>query len=97
MYRPTYVGGLVFDEDCMRALEIRCLRCRFNVFSCKNPFLKKEKNKLRMEAPTASPSAPEQVAFLLQKRSGLATDLQAEIGALQEKEQHLYSKSWRWK
>lgn len=36
-----------------------------------------------------SPSAPEQLAFQLEKRSGLATDLQAEIGALQVKVQHL--------
>ena len=41
-----------------------------------------------MEAPTASPSAPEQLAFLLKKRSGVATDLQAEIVALQVKVQH---------
>ena len=44
-----------------------------------------------MEVPTASPSAPEQRASLLEKRSGLATDLQAEIGALQVKVQHLYT------
>ena len=44
-----------------------------------------------MEAPTASPSAPEQLAFLLGKRSVLATDLQAEIGALQANVQHLYT------
>ena len=44
-----------------------------------------------MEVPTAAPSAPEQLAFLLDKRSGLATDLQAEIGALQVKVQHIYT------
>ena len=44
-----------------------------------------------MEAPTASPSAPEQLAFLLEKRSGLAIGLQTEIGALQAKVQHLYT------
>ena len=44
-----------------------------------------------MEIQSASPSAPEQLAFLLEKRSGLSTDLQAEIGALQVKVQHLYT------
>ena len=46
-----------------------------------------------MEAPTALPSAPEQLAFLLEKRSRLATDLQAEIDALQVKVQHLYTRA----
>ena len=44
-----------------------------------------------MEAQSASPSASEQLAFLLEKRSGFATDLQAEIVALQVKVQHLYT------
>lgn len=36
-----------------------------------------------LQALAASPSAPEQLASLLGKRSGLATNLQAEIDALQ--------------
>lgn len=39
------------------------------------------------------PSAPEQLAFLLEKKSGSATDLQAEITALQVKVQHLYTRA----
>jgi len=44
-----------------------------------------------MVVPTASPAAPDQRASLLDKRSGLAADVQAEIDALQVKVQHLYT------
>eukprot|EP00729_Bicosta_minor_P032568 gene32568-biopygen30351 len=49
-----------------------------------------------LESTTASsPSAPEQLVYLLEKRSGLATDLQAEIDTLQVKVLQLYTEAMR--